>query len=463
MDLIATLQAFWQPISDILARIVDIVWGLPLVMLLIGGGGLLFIYSGLLPLRGFIHGFRLMLGKYKHPGESKAEGQISHFQALTNALAATVGLGNISGVAVAIGQGGPGAVFWMWVASVIGMNTKFFECTQAVMYRGKDFRGEVQGGPMYVIAMALPKSLRFLAYFFAICGLVGCMALFQTNQLAHYMEEQVGLPPISVGIGGALFVYVVMMGGVRRLGHVTASLVPVMTLLYVVSCLTILGMNIEKVPATFMAIFREAFTGSAAAGGALGWAFMEVMKTGVKRAAFSNEAGVGTAPMAHSNVKTNEPVSEGFVAMLEPFLDTIIVCTMTALVILISLPPGHRDVEEGILLTRLAFDESLGAFGPWLLGAAIFLFASTTMVGMANYNLKCWNFLFRGRRLLREHTFFLFFCSSMVFASVAELSDVVNILDIGYGLMAYPNMIAVFILAPKVKAALKEYMSKYKI
>lgn len=449
--------------SSLLSSIVDVVWGLPLILLLMGGGGLLFVYSGLLPFRGFVHGFRLMFGRFKHPDENSAEGQLSHFQALTNALAATVGLGNISGVAVAIGQGGPGAVFWMWVASLIGMNTKFFECTLAVMYRGKDYKDEVQGGPMYVIQNALPPKLKFLAYFFAICGLLGCMALFQTNQLAHYMEEQVGIEPLWVGLGGAAFVYIVISGGVRRLGQVTSSMVPLMTLVYVGSCLVILGLNYEKIPGTFLAIFREAFTGQAAAGGALGWAFIEVMKTGVKRAAFSNEAGVGTAPMAHSNVKTNEPVSEGFVAMLEPFLDTIVVCTMTALVILISLPPGHRDIAEGVLLTRLAFSESLGAAGPWLLGSAILLFSVTTMIGMANYHLKCWNFLFRGRRFLREQSFYFVFCSTLVLASVAEVGDIVNILDIGYGLMAYPNMIAVFLLAPKVKNALKEYMRKYKI
>lgn len=450
-------------LSVLLGQIVDVVWGLPLIILLVGGGGLLFVYSGLLPFRGFFHGFRLMFGRFHHPGESKAEGQLSHFQALTNALAATVGLGNISGVAVAIGQGGAGAVFWMWVASVIGMNTKFFECTLSVMYRGRDYTGEVQGGPMYVIQNALPPGLKFLAVVFAICGLLGCLALFQTNQLAHYLEEQVGFSPLLVGIACALFVYVVISGGVKRLGQVTASLVPLMTLIYVISCLIILALNFEKIPYTFLSIFEKAFTGEAAAGGALGFAFMEVMKTGVKRAAFSNEAGVGTAPMAHSNVKTNEPVSEGFVAMLEPFLDTIVVCTMTALVILISLPPGQRDVEEGVLLTRLAFDQSLGAIGPWLLGAAILLFSVTTMIGMANYHLKCWNFLFKGRRFLRNQTFYIVFCSALVLASVADVGDVVNLLDIGYGLMAFPNMIAVFLLAPKVKKALRNYMEKYKI
>ncbi|MCB0411016.1 MAG: alanine:cation symporter family protein [Bdellovibrionales bacterium] len=458
-----TVLSFWQIISLLIAQVVDVVWGLPLVILLVGGGSILFVYAGFLPFRGFIHAFKLMLGLYHHPGESKADGQLSHFQALTNAIAATIGLGNIAGVAVAISQGGAGAVFWMWVSAFIGMNTKCFECTLSLMYRGRDYKGEVHGGPMYVIQQAMPKQLKFLAYVFAICGLIGCMALFQTNQLAHYAQEQIGCPPLLIGLLGAGFVLIVMKGGIERLGHVTGAMVPVMTVIYVVSCLIILVLNFDKVPETIMLIFKEAFSGRAAGGGVAGYAVAEVMKVGVKRAAFSNEAGVGTAPMAHSNVRTNEPASEGLVAMLEPFLDTIVVCTMTALVILIGLPSGQGSAEEGILLTRLAFDNSLGVAGPWLLGAAIFLFSTTTMLGMANYNLKCWNFLFRGRWGLGENVFYVYFCGTLILASVAEITDVVNILDIGYGLMAYPNMLAVLMLAPKVKKTIKEYIEKYQI
>lgn len=448
--------------SEALEWFVDWVWGAPLVLTLIGGGTGLFFYSGAMPLRGFFHAWAILLGRAAHQGDSQAKGQLSHFQALTNAIAATVGLGNISGVAVALTQGGPGAIFWMWVAAIVGMNTKFFECTLSVMYRGVDYRGEVQGGPMYVIASQLPKYLKFLAPTFAICGLIGCMALFQTNQLAGYAKSEFGWPPILIGIIGATFVLVVIHGGVKRLGSVTAAMVPSMTLLYVSCALTILFLNSERIPEVFAQIFKEAFTGRAAMGGALGWGFLEVMKTGVKRAAFSNEAGVGTAPMAHSNVRTNEPVSEGLVAMLEPFIDTIVVCTMTALVILVSVPPEVLSQGvEGIQITALAFEQSLGPAGRWIIGICILMFASSTMLGMANYNLKCWNFLFRGRRFLGQGTFFIFFCGTMVWASVAEVSDVVNVLDIGYGLMAYPNMLATLWLAHRVRKATLIYLKTY--
>lgn len=448
--------------SEVLSLIVDWVWGAPLVFTLIGGGTALFFYSGAMPLRGFFHAWSILMGRAAHQTDQKAQGQLSHFQALTNAIAATVGLGNISGVAVAITQGGPGAVFWMWVAAIVGMNTKFFECTLSVMYRGQDYQGEVQGGPMYVIQNQLPQWLKFLAPVFAICGLIGCMALFQTNQLAGYFRSEFGWPPIFVGIGGALFVFMVMHGGVKRLGQVTSAMVPSMTLLYVSCSLIILWLERDRIPGVFSEIFSQAFSGRAAVGGALGWGFLEVMKTGVKRAAFSNEAGVGTSPMAHSNVKTNEPVSEGLVAMLEPFIDTIIVCTMTALVIMVSVPSEVLSQGvEGIGITALAFEQSLGQVGRWVIGLCILMFASSTMLGMANYNLKCWNFLFKGRRLLRQETFFVFFCGTMIWASIAEVGDVVNVLDIGYGLMAYPNMIATFWLAHRVRSATKIYLQKY--
>ena len=447
--------------SEILSVIVDYTWGLPLVLLLMGGGAYLLFVSRFLPLLGFKHALALVLGKYKHKDENKAEGQISHFQGLTNALAATIGLGNIAGVAVAISQGGPGAIFWMWVAALIGMNTKFFECSLAVMFRGQNYLGEVHGGPMFVIEKALPKAFRPLAVMFAVCGLVGTMALFQTNQLSAYMLDQYETPKLATGLVSAVFVAVVLLGGIKRISTVTSKLVPLMCILYVFCCLAIIFINFGKVPGVFASIFTEAFTGRSAFGAAAGIGVIQILKIGVKRAGFSNEAGIGTAPMAHSNVKTNEPISEGFVAMLGPFMDTIIVCTMTALAILTSLDYRELGDMTGIVMTTKAFEVSLPGIGTHLLGLAILLFSFSTMIGMANYNEKCWNYVFKGKFIFNRYVFIFWFCLTLVYGAISAPTDVINILDIGYGFMAIPNMFATIYLAKKVKKRLQDYMLAY--
>lgn len=451
-----------QNFSEFLSVVVDYAWGLPLVFLLMGGGAILFIFARMLPIFGFSHAIRLVSGKFEHIDEDQASGQISHFQALSNALAATIGLGNIAGVAVAINQGGPGSIFWMWVAAIVGMNTKFFECTLSLMYRDKDYAGEVQGGPMYVIQNAMPSWCKPLAYAFAIFGLVGTMALFQVNQLSSFVEQSLSVPPLVTGAFCALFVGIVLKGGIQRLAHATSSMVPAMCLIYVLASLVIIILNIDKVPVVFTEIFRQAFSGGALFGGAQGMAVAAIMKIGIKRAAFSNEAGIGTAPMAHSNAKTSEPISEGYVAMLGPFLDTIVVCTMTALVILTSVDlTTVPDEMEGILLTNQAFTSTLGTAGSIFLGIAILLFSLTTMLGMANYNQKCWDFIFRGHRAFRRPTFIAAYSATLLFGSISAMDDVVNILDIGFALMAVPNMIATLYLAPKVMRALNDYRKKY--
>lgn len=464
-------------ISDFLATAVDYAWGTPLVVLLMGGGLVLLGVSLFLPMRGFLHAFKLTVGRFHHPGDAHAGGQITHFQALCNALAATIGLGNIAGVAVALTQGGPGAIFWMWVAALIGMNTKFFECTLAVMYRGVDHMGQVQGGPMYVIDTALGPRWKPMSLFFAVCGLIGTMALFQMNQIASFIDstyiQPAGLgqseggypwPRLIIGLVIASTVAYICLGGIRRIAHWSSAIVPFMCLFYVVAAVVVIVLNLDRVPDVFAVIFTEAFTGHAAVGGAQGATIAAVIQIGVKRAAFSNEAGVGTAPMAHSNVRTSEPVSEGLVAMIGPFLDTIIVCTMTALVIMISLDPADYAVgvkRDGVQLSRDAFEATLGSAGVHCLGIAVFLFGFSTMIGMANYNAKCWHYLFRGRFFLNHYVFVLFFCSTLVAAAVSEQADVVNLLDIGFALMAVPNMIATLRLSPRVKRALEVYLREY--
>lgn len=450
--------------SESLSLVVDYAWGLPLLLLLVVGGLLLMLYSRLLPLTGFKHSLRLISGRFHHEGDDKDLGQISHFQALTNALAGTIGIGNIGGVAVAVTQGGPGAIFWMWLTGLIGMNTKFFECSLSVMYRGEDYLGQVQGGPMYVIEKALPKVFRPMAYFFAVSGLVGTLALFQVHQLSEFAFEHFDVPKRLVGILSFIFVYIVALGGVKRIAGATSRLVPFMSVFYVLACLYIILFNLEKVPEVFVTIFRQAFSRDAAWGGALGVGFMQVMQIGVKRAAFSNEAGMGTAPMAHSNVKTSEPMSEGFVAMLGPLLDTLVICTMTALVILIAIPQEQMAVEvSGVLLTAQAFESYIPGWGKYFLGVAMLLFASTTMVGMANYNEKCWNFLFKGRWFLTRKVFIIVFCTTLYLGAEGEITDVVNFLDIGFAFMALPNMITTLILAPKVMEQFRLYKKKYQI
>lgn len=451
-------------ISDFLAQTVDFVWGIYFVWFLLLGGFVLLVMSRFLPLKGFVHAIKLVTGKFHHTEDEKAEGQITHFQALSNALAATIGLGNISGVAVAITQGGPGAVFWMWVAALIGMNTKFFECTLSMLYRGHDYRGEVQGGPMYVIQNAMPKAFFPLAIMFAVCGLIGTQAMFQTNQVAVFVGQQYNVSSQWVGIVSALSVAYILFGGLKRIANFTSRMVPSMCLLYIACSLIIIFTNIEFVIPVLKSIFEHAFTGEAAVGGAAGVAVREVMKIGVKRAAFSNEAGMGTAPMAHGNAKTSEPISEGLVASIGPFIDTIVVCTMTAIVILVSGMAENAEGVEGIALTTRAFQSGLGAWGVHALGLAILMFSASTMVGMANYNQKCWDFLFRGRGIFKYRlSFVIFFCFMLYLGAVSDLPDVINLLDIGFALMALPNMLATIYLSKKVVIKLREYFNKYAI
>lgn len=447
--------------SEILSEISGQVWGTPMLIFLSLANMILLFNSKLIPIKGFFHSIKLVMGKVEH--DAHEEGQLSHFQALCNALAATIGLGNISGVAVAIYQGGPGAIFWMWVAGFLGMNTKFFECTLAVMYRGKDYQNEVQGGPMYYIEKGLGQKFKFLGVLFATFGVVGTLALFQINQLSSFIRYNYSVSNWISGLVFALITGYILFGGLKRIASLTTKVVPFMGLGYVLLCLTIIILNIENLPLVIKSIFYEAFTGKSLLGGVLGISIKEIMQIGIKRAAFSNEAGVGTAPMAHGNAKTNEPVSEGYVAMLGPFFDTVIVCSMTAFVILLGKESGTSIDLNGINLTTQAFVKFLGEFGRHSLGLMIFLFSFSTMVGMANYNKKCWDYLFKGKWGLGEKSFILFYCITILVGSFVKITTVVDIIDICYGLMAVPNIFAVVVLAKKVKISLKDYNQKHKV
>ncbi len=456
-----------ERLEDLTGQFADFAWGPPLVALLVGGGIFFVILSRFSPYRYIGHAVGILTGKYDDP---EAEGDINHFQALSAALAATVGMGNIGGVAVAITMGGPGAIFWMWVSALVGMATKFFTCTLSIMYRGRDSEGKLQGGPMYVIREGLGKKWHPLAWFFSICGLLGTLPLFQANQLTQIIRDSV-LIPMSVvtpeahfgsdlitGIILTAIVSLVIFGGIKRIGNVAATLVPFMVVLYVVSVVYILITHIDVVPYYLSLIVTDAFRGEyvnseSMLGGAVG----AVIIIGVRRAAFSNEAGIGTESMAHGAAKTSEPVREGLVAMLEPAIDTILVCTMTALAILVTGVWLNTDLD-GVTLTAMAFSAGIPVIGVPILIVCVAVFALTTMFTYSYYGTKCISYIGGADK---KKFFNYFYVVSIVFGSVATIGAVINILDSAFAMMAIPTMISTLLLAPKVVKASKEYFRKY--
>ena len=452
-----------EPISFI-ERIItgfsDLAWGTPLLVLLLGGGLFFLFYSRMLPLRYFRHAIAILLGRYDDPNEP---GQINHYQALSTALAATVGMGNITGVALAITMGGPGAIFWMWISALLGVSTKYFTCTLAVMFRGHDSNGELQGGPMYVIMEGLGRNWKPLAIFFSLLGMIGVLPMFQVNQLTQVVRDVVLVPNhVEVGftsnlVSGLIVMFlvgVVIFGGIKRIGKVTGRMVPIMVALYVLSVLFIIFSNLEHILPSFALIFRDAFTASSVLGGALG----TLVITGVRRAAFSNEAGIGTAPMAHGAAKTNEPVREGLVAMLGPIVDTIIVCTMTALALIIT-GVWNAGESDGITMTADAFDRAMPGIGPYLLTICVAVFSVSTMLSFPYYGTKCFSFIFGAKR---NYIYKWFYLVTIPVGATATLGTVVGIFDGAYALMAFPTMISALLLSPHVVRASKAYFNRLK-
>jgi AGCS family alanine or glycine:cation symporter len=438
----------------------DLAWGTPLLVLLLGGGFYFMIYSGLLPIRYIRHALQILSGKFDRKDEP---GQINHYQALSTALAATVGMGNVSGVALAITMGGPGAIFWMWISAILGVTTKFFTCTLAVMYRGRDSQGELQGGPMYVIVEGLGRNWKPLAVFFSFLGMIGVSPMFQANQLTQIIRDVLIIPngiaaghasDLITGTIIAIFVGLVIFGGIKRIGKVTGKLVPAMVLLYVGSVLLIIFMNAELILPCFKMIFKDAFTADSVLGGSVG----ALIITGVRRAAFSNEAGIGTAPMAHGAAKTNEPVREGLVAMLGPIVDTIIVCTMTALALIIT-GVWNQGESDGITLTADAFETALPGVGAYLLTICVTVFAVSTMLSFPYYGTKCFSFIFGA-----EYSFIYkwIYVLAIPLGAAATLGVTVSIFDGSYALMAFPTMISALLLSPKVMKASRKYFKDLK-
>ena len=452
-------------ISNGITAVSDFVCGYPLFILLVGGGLFFLFYSGFVPLKYYGRALKSLKSD-----DSKAEGQISSFEALASAIAATVGMGNIAGVAIALSIGGPGAIFWMWVSSILGMATKFFEGTLAVMYKGKDDTGEVQGGPMYMILSGLGAQWRPMAVFFSIFGLIGTLCIMQANQFTEAITTVFFAPEQNtltlrfiIGVIICVIVACVILGGIKRISKVATKVVPAMVAMYFLLVMYIIITNITEVPGVFAAIFRDAFTIKAGVGGGIG-ALATIALIGVRRAALVNEAGVGTASMMHGASKNNQPVKEGLVAMIGPSIDSGLVCTLTALAILIQrdvlpLGDGISGSIAGLSVALQAFDASIPGLGKYLLLAMLFFFAFSTMFSYSYYGQKCTGFLF-GAKYSKYYN--IFFLVMLVVAAMIPLKAAVGLIDLAYALMAFPTMITLFILAPKVKKAMKEYFANEK-
>ena len=448
--------------DKIISEISSFVWGYPLLFILIGGGLYLLFVSKLLPFKYFFHAIDIVRGKFD---DKKSDGEISHFQALTTALSATVGMGNIAGVAVAISIGGPGAIFWMWVSGIIGMSTKFFTSALAVMYRGVDSAGKKQGGPMYFIVNGLGKKWFPMAMFFSFCGMVGALPVFNVNQLTQAINDIVLKPNgfevslFSNSIIGLILIIltsIVILGGLKRISRVSARLVPFMVGVYIISILVILIVNYNNVPEYLYLIFYDAFnadyySGNSALGGVLG----ALIILGIRRGAFSNEAGIGMAPMAHGAAKTNNPIKEGFVAMLGPFIDTLMVCTMTALAILVT--GAWKTQADGVSLTAAAFESSFSGIGNYILLACVFVFSISSLFSYSYYGTKCLSFI-AGDNNKKKYNYI--YIISIMLGATTSLSMMINLIDTFFALMAIPTMIATLILAPKVLNELKKYEIK---
>ena len=433
-----------------------------IVFWLIAGATFFTLRFGFINLRAFRHAWVVTTGHYDDPDDP---GEVTHFQALSSALSATVGLGNIAGVAVAVAVGGPGAIFWMIVAGFLGMSSKFTECTLGQMYREVADDGHILGGPMRYLdrglgELGLPRLGRVLAVVFAVMCIGGSFGggnMFQANQSYAQVADIMpffagGWGSLAYGVTLSFLVGIVIIGGIRRIGQVAGFIVPVMCGIYLVAGLFIIITNFDQILPSLQKIVGEAFSPEAGFGGMLG-----VLVTGFRRAAFSNEAGVGSASIAHSAAATDEPVREGIVALLEPFIDTIVVCTMTGLVVVIT-GAYEGGGEEGVLMTSKAFATVLPWF-PNVLSLAVFLFAFSTMISWSYYGERCWTFLFGAQFSMIYKVLFLGF---IVLGSVLKLGNVIDFSDLMILGMSFPNILGAFLLSGKVSDALKSYWSRYK-
>ncbi len=458
-----------ESINEILDTLASYLWGFPesfplMLIILIGTGVFITFRLGWIQLRQVKHAIDITRGKYDDP---EHEGDISHFQALSTALSATIGIGNIAGVATAIHYGGPGALFWMWLTGILGTSLKYAECTLAMKYRKINPDGSASGGPMYYIEKAL--GWKWLAIVFAgaaaLCALATGNAV-QANTVADQLRSDFGVDVHITGIVIAVLVGAVILGGIKRIGRVTSILAPLMTVLYVLGALTIIILNIDKVPGAFATIVKSAFTPAGATAGFAGATFMHCLVWGIKRGLFSNEAGQGSAPIAHAAAKTDEPVREGTVAMMGPYIDTITICTLTGLVIVITGAWNAVDAAgnglflNGSPMTSYAFAKGLtfmNGNGGYLVTAAVLLFATSTIISWSYYGDRSIQYLF-GDKVVFPYR--ILFCIMIFWGATSRLEVAWALGDIGLGLMALPNLIALVALSGVVVKLTNEYYSR---
>jgi AGCS family alanine or glycine:cation symporter len=456
-------------LTTVLKAISNFVWGgegltgllISIVPILLLTGLVLTLRTLFIQMRGFSHGVAIASGKYDDP---EMEGQLTHFQALSAALSATIGIGNIAGVALAIYWGGPGAIFWMWVSAFFGMAIKYSECTLAIRFRKVEPSGNIRGGPMYYIEMGMHRYFKPLAYLFAFCTAIAAFGsgnMAQSNTLAHALVDSFGVSAAAeglvrwgIGISVAILVGIVIIGGIKRIGRVASVLVPFMSVVYCVSALLILLIQYDQVLPALGLIFHHAFSPTAAVGGsASGVTIWLTISWGLRRGLFSNEAGQGSAPMAHSTAKVDEPVREGLVAMLGPFIDTIVICSLTALVIITS--GLWKSGETGVALTMAAFESALPVYGRWMVVVGVLLFAYSTVLSWSYYGEKGIEYLLGSKAKLPYKWIFIIFT---LLGARLDLEAVWSYADTANGMMAIPNLIALIVLSGTVVGLTKKYM-----
>ena len=436
--------------QELLGTVNSIVWGPITIILLVGTGLYITIIAKGIQLRHFLYAWQLISGKFDNPSD---KGEITHFQALSAALSATIGTGNIAGVGTAIAAGGPGAVFWMWVTAVFGMALKYAECLLSLNFRTIHPDGVVGAGPMYYLEKGLrAKWLGIIFAGFAAIASFGIGNMVQANSVAEPIHAIWNVPKILTGLIIGALVFAVIVGGIKRIGQVASGLVPFMAFFYICGALIIIIMRYTDIPHAFYLIFHDAFTGTAAVGGFAGAAVSQVVRFGVARGLFSNESGLGSAPIAHGAARTKEPVREGLVAMLGPFIDTIVICTMTALVIIMT--GAYTSGETGAELTTNAFNQGIWKWGGHIVALGLIFFAFSTAISWSYYGDRCIDYLF-GEKMVTPYR--VLFCLLLPVGAYIKLDIVWAISDIFNALMAWPNLIGLILLSPVVIRLTKDY------
>jgi len=442
-----------EALTSLLNKLSSFIWGPIMLALLLGVGIYLTLGLKFMPWRKIGYGFKLLFSRHA----DKNQGDISPFQALMTALSATIGTGNIAGVATAIFLGGPGAIFWMWITALFGMATKYGEAVLAVKYREVDSRGRRQGGPMYYIKNGLGDNWKWLGFLFALFGTIAAFGIgnmVQSNSVADALHSNFDIDPMITGIVLAILVGLVIIGGVTRIGEVAGKLVPIMAIAYVVGSLLVIFANFDQVGNAFSLIFSSAFSGTAATGGFAGAAVWAAIRFGVARGVFSNEAGLGSAPIAHAAAQTDDPVRQGMIAMLGTFIDTIIVCTMTALVILLT--GAWTSGENGASLSTLAYGQGITG-GNYIVTIGLVVFAFTTLIGWSYYGERCAEFIF-GTAIIIPYR--IVWVVAVMTGALIKLNFVWLLADVMNGFMAIPNLIALAVLSPVIFKVTKDYLNK---